>query len=141
MVRGVLSSLLCGGLLASACAHSGDETGITTIRSGVPAGPRVTNVSPDDRATRLALELCRRAESCGRVGGRDQRWPTESACIADVETDMPARIGRWTCPADASRARFENCLAAIRSSTCETQLDSRLDGLTACRAEVVCGQP
>jgi hypothetical protein len=127
---------------SGACARQDDTRGgITTIRSGSPEGVRVTSVSPDDRAGRLAVELCRRGESCGRVGKPEQRWPTENACVSEVQRDLPRRLGAWTCPAFETRSRFEECLAAIRSARCDAPIDERWSELTACRAEVVCASP
>ncbi len=129
----------CGSV---ACAHHDDARGgITTIRSGSPEGARVTSVAPDDRAARLAVELCRRAEACGRVGRREARWATDTACVSEVERDVPARLRAWRCSPSSSLGRLEDCLAAIRSARCDAPVDDGWTELAACRAEVVCAAP
>lgn len=140
MTPRLLPLLALASALAAACAHQDDTRGgITTIRSGSPEGARVTNLAPDDPAERLAIELCRRAESCGKTGRRETRWPTETACVAEVERDVPARVRSWSC--SPARGRLEECLAAIRSARCEAPVDGRWPELAACRAEVVCAAP
>lgn len=135
-----LSAALAGlaAFVGPACAHRPDRIATTEVRSGEMGGVRVTNVSSDDRTTRLAEELCHRAEACGHVGNRDKRWPTDGACIADVERDLPRKLGAWTCAPESSVARFEECLAAIRSAKCEAPVEDHMDALTACRADAVC---
>lgn len=134
----ILAVVLAWGSLASGCEHP-EPSGTTTLRSGVPGGARRTNTSPDDPRSRVATELCRRAEACGRVGRRDKRWPTLGACVADLEGEPAPHLG---CPSEPSRRRLDACLAAIRSAACDAAVDGG-GALPDCRAERLCqdGRP
>lgn len=108
-----------------------------TLRSGTPEGPRVTDVSPDDRTRRVAVELCRHAESCGRAGRREHRWATASSCVTELERELPARLGPLGCKPEVSRPRLDACLAELRSAGCAAREESLVP---ACRGEVLCGE-
>lgn len=129
-------------LTALSCAHDRESAGTTTITSGTPGGPRVTNipVAEDDRAARLARELCRRDAACGRIetsGTDEARLLGEQNCVTTKAPEARRAIGAWACEPAPAEAPFEECLAAIRSERCETRVD-RADALPACRREAVC---
>lgn len=126
--------------LAAACAHENRSYGTTTITSGTPEGVRATNAAETapDPGLALADELCRREASCNRVGTSGGRYTTEEACMADLGTRVPPQLASWNCSPAAARARFEECLAGIRSESCTTDLVSRIDRLPVCRANAVC---
>jgi predicted membrane-bound mannosyltransferase len=135
-----LGTLAAVALLAAACSHQQDRAGTTTVTSGSPSGVKVTAVRTDrdEAAMRLADELCARAAACSQIGD-DARYRTEEACMADQSTKAPAQISRWTCTPTQTQAGFEECLAAIRSERCETELP-RIERLIACRSAQVCGR-
>jgi hypothetical protein len=126
-------------LSAASCAHSQEGASTTTVTGAAPATPNVTApLSPrDEAAMRLADELCARAAACNEIrdGGR---YRSEEACVADQGAKAPAQIGRLSCTPTRTQAGFEECLAAIRSERCETDLTS-LDRLAACQSAQVCG--
>ncbi len=141
MRRLIVSSAVLA--LVTACAHSKDQSqsySTTTITGGTPTGVRVTNVRENEPDPGLALadEVCRREATCNRIGAAGGRYPTEEACMADLGTRFPAQIASWNCSPAAARARFEECLAAIRSERCDTDLVSGADRLPLCRATAVC---
>lgn len=133
-------------VLFAACAHDGGGAQTTTIRSGTPGGVRVTNVDIGDAdraepAERLAGELCRHAAICGRIEAPDSAEANllaEQNCVTVRTPRIREALQGWGCSPETQRARFEACLAAIRSEGCETRLD-RADVLPACRASAVCG--
>lgn len=133
----VLSIFLLG-----ACAHDRDRASTTTVTSGTPEGVRVTNVAVDDYdpAERLAGELCRREATCGRIDASrsdEAKLLGEQNCVTVNAPRMRAAMQRWSCDAK-TRARFDDCLAAVRSERCETSLAGP-DILPACRSNAVCG--
>jgi hypothetical protein len=139
----VSSSVLA---VVAACARSrgpSAATSTTTITGGTPMGVRVTNVeeSQPDPGLALADELCRREAACNHIGAAGGRYRTEEACAADLGARLPAQIASWNCSPAAERARFEECLAAIRSERCDTDLVSGTDRLPLCRATAVCPPP
>jgi hypothetical protein len=129
----------------AACAHDSDRAGTTTVTSGTSdttQGVRVTNVTigDSDPADRLAGELCRREATCGRIGGSgtdEAKLLGEQNCVTTNAPRMRSAISSWGCNATVHRARFEECLAAVRSERCETSLE-RPDILPACRGTTVC---
>ena len=142
MVRSLVKSLTLGAvaLLAVACTHAQDRSSTTTVTSGSPQGVKMTAARSerDQAAMRLADELCSRAAACSQIGD-GARYRTEEACMADQGTKAPAQISSWTCTPGQTQAGFEECLAAIRSERCETDLP-RIDRLVACRTAQVCGR-
>jgi hypothetical protein len=141
MIRHLLFVSLC---LVAACAHDRDRTGTTTVTSGTPEGVRVTNVTIGDYdpADRLAGELCRREATCGRIDGSqsdEAKLLGEQNCVTVNAPRMRAAMQRWSCSPAANRARFEDCLAAVRSERCETRIDGP-DILPACRSNAVCAE-
>ena len=134
-----------GGVVAltAACVHhERPTTSTTTVTSGEPSGVRVTNVRTQTQAYPeaglvLADELCRRESACNQIGpGGTHR--TEEACMVDLGTRAPALLASWRCSPAAARARFEECLAQIRSERCETDLSSGVSELPQCRPNVMC---
>jgi hypothetical protein len=130
--------------LASACAKDDGRAQTTVVTSGTtPAGVRVTNTQQAleaDPADRLAGELCMHDAACNRMstsGTDEARLLAEQACVTERAPAARRFLSGWNCSPAASRARFEQCLAAIRSERCETMLDdpSRL-GL--CPRNVAC---
>jgi hypothetical protein len=139
-----LASLAAPALLAvvAACAHERDAFQTTTITSGTaPEGVRVTNVPNErDPADRLAGELCQREATCGRIEANrtdEARLLGTQNCVTQSTPRARQVLGSWSCSPAANRAGFEECLAAVRSETCETSL-RRVDVLPACRGEAVC---
>lgn len=127
-------------LLVAACAHDGDRAGATTITSGTPEGVRVTNVTIGDfdPADRLAGELCRREATCGRIRGSDEaRLLGEQNCVTQRAPAVRAVLSGWPCSPATNRARFEDCLAAVRGARCEARLEG-VEELPSCRRDVVC---
>ena len=136
-MRRIIGSMVLAGLLSiGACSR--ESQGTTTVTSGSTSGVRVTGapVGNDDAAMRLADELCGRAAACNQIGDGG-RWRTLEACMADEYMRTPAQVSRWTCRPSGVHAGFEECLVAIRSERCKTQL-SRYDHLETCRREAVC---
>lgn len=142
MRRLIVSSAILA--VVAACAHSRDQSSYstTTITSGTPQGVRVTNVRENEPDPSLALadEVCRREATCNRIGTAGARYTTEEACMADLGVRLPAQVASWNCEPAAARARFEECLASIRSERCETNLVARIDRLPLCRPNAVCPQ-
>lgn len=132
------SALLAGA--AGACSHQQDRSSTTTVTSGAPSGVKVTAARSDrdEAAMRLADELCARAAACSQIG-EGARYRSEEACMADQGNKAPAQISRWDCTPTQTQAGFEECLAAIRSERCETELP-RIERLVACRSAQVCGR-
>jgi len=132
-------------LALAACAHGGDRQGTTTVTSGdAPTGVRVTNVTVGDvdPAERLAGELCRREATCGRIearGSDEAKLLGEQNCVTVETPRARAAIGTWGCNTTGRDARFEGCLAAIRSERCDTRLSSP-DTLPLCRANTICAK-
>jgi hypothetical protein len=128
-------------LLAAAAACGRETQGTTTVTSGSTSGVRVTGarVGNDDAAMRLADELCNRASACNRIGD-GAPWRTLEACMADEYTRTPAQVGRWTCTPFGAHVGFEECLVAVRSERCDTDL-RRADALPECRNARVCARP
>jgi hypothetical protein len=121
-------------LLGTACAR---QVGTATVTSAPT--PAVRAQTPADTvALRLADELCGREAACNDVGP-GARYRTEEACMSDQGSRAPAQLTSWSCTPSQTQAGFEECLAAIRSERCETQL-TRLEQLTACRSAAVCGR-
>lgn len=129
-------------ILVAACAHDRDRAGTTTVTSGTPEGVRVTNVTIGDfdPADRLAGELCRREATCGRIqpaGTDEARLLGEQNCVTQRAPSVRTMLTGWSCSPVENRARFEECLAAVRSERCETRLD-QVETLPDCRRDVVC---
>lgn len=128
-------------VVLAACAHDRDRASTTTVTSGTPEGVRVTNVTIGDfdPADRLAGELCRRDATCGRIleGSDEARLLGEQNCVTQRTPSVRAMLGGWSCSPATYRARFEECLAAVRSERCETRLDT-VEALPSCRRDVVC---
>lgn len=132
----VLSIFLIG-----ACAHDRDRASTTTVTSGTPEGVRVTNVTvgDSDPADRLAGELCRREATCGRIDARpsdEAKLLGEQNCVTVNAPRVRAAMERWSC-SPRTRARFDDCLAALRSERCETSITGP-EILPACRSNAVC---
>ena len=130
--------------LLFACAHDHDRAGSTTVTSGTPEGVRVTSVTVGDydAADRFAGELCRREATCGRIDANqsdEAKLLGEQNCVTMQAPRMRAAMERWSCSATTARARFDDCLAAVRSERCETRIDGP-DILPACRSSAVCGE-
>lgn len=144
MVRSPARSFALGAaavaMLAAACSRQSDGSGATTVTSGSTSGVKVTSARSDrdEAAMRLADELCARAAACNHIG-EDARYRSEEACMADQGAKAPAQMSRWTCTPTQTQAGFEECLAAIRSERCETDLP-RVEQLIACRTAQVCGR-
>ena len=145
MIRIVGFFLVAGALIA--CAHESDRAGTTTVTSASSRtdGVRVTNVSAADYdpAERLAGELCRREATCGRIEARssdEAKLLGEQNCVTSETPRIRKVMNEWPCSQIAlpRSARFEECLAAVRSDRCETNLSSP-DTLAACRGKAVCG--
>lgn len=133
---------LCGVVaLTGACVHhERPSVSTTTVTSGEPSGVRVTNVRTQaypEPGLLLADELCRREATCNRIGP-DGTHRSEEACLVDLGTRAPALLASWTCSPAASRARFEECLAQVRSERCETNLSAGVSDLPRCRPNVMC---
>ena len=140
MNRTVTSAASVLVLLVVACAHDNDRAGATTVTSGSTEGVRVTNVTIGDfdPADRLAGELCRRDAACGRMQGTDEaKLLGEQNCVTQRAPSMRTMLSGWSCSPATYRARFEECLAAVRSERCETKLDT-VEALPACRRDAVC---
>src|SRR5688572_3480369 len=117
MIRYAVTSAF---LLAAACAHDRDAASTTRVTSGTPDGVRVTNVTVGDYdpAERLAGELCRREATCGRMeatSSDEAKLLGEQNCVTVNAPRMRASMERWSCSPTTHRARFEDCLAAVRS--------------------------
>jgi len=141
MIRRALPILL---VVLAACAHDRDHAGTSTVTSGTPEGVRVTNVTIGDYdpGERLAGELCKREATCGRIdssGTDEAKLLGEQNCVTTNAPRMKNAIAGWGCSATTHRAGFEECLAAVRSESCDTRLE-RPDILPACRASAVCGE-
>ena len=130
-------------LALTGCAHDYDRPQTTTTTGATPEGVRVTNVRTDDYdpAAALAGELCRREAACGRLGegaSDEAKLLGEQNCVTERRGRIREVMRGWSCSPAAERARFEECLAAVRSERCETNL-ARPDTLPLCRANTVCG--
>ena len=125
-------------LLAAACAHPGVST--TTVTGGSPSRARGVSAptAKDAVAMRLADEICAREAACNHVGD-GARYRSEEACLSDQGARAPAQLSRWACTPGQTDAGLEQCLAAIRSERCETDL-ARTDLLVACRSVPICGR-
>ena len=127
--------------ISAGCAHQSETSGITTVTSSSStSGVRVTDTTSDkDQASmRLADEICGREAACNAIGD-GAKYRTIEACMADQGATAPVQLSRWSCTPTQTQAGFEECLAAIRSERCETQLP-RVDRLVACRSASVCGK-
>lgn len=126
--------------LAGACAKDDGRAQTTVVTSGTATGGvRVTNVDVDP-AERLAGELCMHDAACNRIpssGTDEARLLAEQACVTERTSASRRFLSGWNCSPAAGRARFEECLAAIRSERCETMLTDpgRLD---LCRGNIAC---
>jgi hypothetical protein len=139
MLRTIASvGLVAVVVFSAACAR--ESQGTTTVTSGTTSGVRVTGarVGNDEAAMRLADELCGRAAACNQIGDGG-RWRTIEACMADEYTRTPAQASRWSCRPTGAHAGFEECLVAIRSERCDTNL-ARADRLGACNSAAICAR-
>jgi hypothetical protein len=131
--------------LASACAKDDGRAQTTVVTSGTTgAGVRVTNVQqPQDvePSERLAGELCMHDAACNRIpssGTDEARLLATQACVTERTPAAREFLSGWNCSPAASRALFEECLAAIRSERCDAALDRGLDRLDRCRRNAAC---
>lgn len=122
----------------AACKHDdGESVSTTTVRSGSPSGPKVTDVrtdASDDMASRLASAVCTREKQCAQQrGGR-----TDGDCATEMQSTSTLLVQNLSCDASAARPGFEACLAAIRSEDCGTSGGFSAD-LPQCRMSQICG--
>lgn len=115
-------------VFAAACTGVGREAGTTTITAAAaPTGrdlPRSLRASSE----RIATEVCKHEEHCGRG--------TASTCINATTARAAKELRQWNCEPAAIRARFEECLVSFDSLGCDVVL--RDDKRPLCPEEVDC---
>lgn len=135
LTLGFVSLALVGG-----CAKD-DGRVQTTVTTG--ADVRLATAQQPlevDPAERLAGELCMHDAACNRIpssGTDEAKLLAAQACVTERTPVARSFLSGWNCSPAAGRARFEGCLAAIRSERCETALDDPAR-LGLCPRNVAC---
>lgn len=127
-------------LALAACKHDdGTAVGTATIHSGTPTGPKVTNLTGDERAQMgdaLARAFCKHDQECS-LGDPETRLLREETCFSDSRGGTRASLEQWPCEPGDAREGFDRCLAAIREADCTARIGENAQ-IPACRAEAIC---
>jgi hypothetical protein len=132
--------------LVPACKHddgSAQTTVITSARDAPQAGVEAIDpASGRQAAWVMAGQLCRHEAACNRIatsGTDEAKLLAEQVCVTNAAASVRRSMNAWACTPAQVRARYEECLAAIRSESCEIMTDA-LERVPVCRASVICGQ-
>ncbi|MBX3203135.1 MAG: hypothetical protein KF850_28100 [Labilithrix sp.] len=137
--------------LVSACKRDDGQTAsTTTVRSGTPAGVRVTN-TPDPgeqsgreyAADRISAAICALERRCGAAEdparSAEAELLDEAVCIAERKARTVRSVESWNCSPALERAGFEECIAAINAEVrCRDVSLGERSVVPECRPSRIC---
>jgi hypothetical protein len=118
MRRALLLSLAVVSMIACGYGYEARTTTITgapMITSGPGAGERELPRTLNATSQRVAQEVCKHEQRCGRSDD-------VSACVDATVGRARDELMRWNCAPAAIRARFEECLAGVNDEPCLVDL-------------------